>query len=121
MRYPTSWIIPCYGSPKERVAVLRMSVETDVDEVTESATVQESPGSTRLAGCNSMRGTESVAIVQDGTERFATMRDARSCCSSAEAIQRAPNSSRESFNFGSVSSLTRMLVVGWISYVLLSN
>ena len=44
-----------------------MSIETDVDEATESATVQESPSSARLAGCSSVRGTESAATVQDGT------------------------------------------------------
>ena len=35
-----------------------MSVEIDVDEVAESAIVQESPVSVRLTGCNSARGRE---------------------------------------------------------------
>ena len=50
-----------------------MLVETDADEAVESASVQESPGNARLAGCSSARGKESVATVQDGTERFAVV------------------------------------------------
>ena len=34
-----------------------MLVETDADEAAQSATVQESPDSVRLAGCNSAKGT----------------------------------------------------------------
>ena len=49
------------------------------------------------------------------------MREAGSCCSNTEAVEGARDSSRESFNIGSVSSLTGMSVVGWISYLLLSN
>ena len=99
----------------------RMSIETDADEAAESATVQKSPGSARLAGCSSARGMESVAIVQDGTERFAAVQEAGSCYSSAGAVEGALVSGRESFNIGSVSSLIGMSEVGWISYLLLSN
>jgi len=58
--------------------------------------------------------------VQDGTERFAAVRDAGSCCSS-EAVEGALVSGRESFSIGSVSSLTGMSEVEWISYLLLRN
>ena len=59
--------------------------------------------------------------MQDGTKRFAAVREAGSCCNSAEVVEGALDSDRESFNIGSVSSLTGMSVVGWISYLLLSN
>jgi len=44
-----------------------MSVETNADEVAESAPVQEFLGNVRLVGCSSARDTKSVAMVQDGT------------------------------------------------------
>ena len=50
-----------------------MSVEMDAEEAVDSATVQESSGNARPAGCNNARGTESVATVQDGTKRCATV------------------------------------------------
>lgn len=56
----------------------------------------------------------SVAPVQDGTEKCATVQDAGSYCSNAKV-------SRGSLSIGSVSSLTVMSEVGWISYLLLSN
>lgn len=59
--------------------------------------------------------------MQDGTKRFAVVREARNCCSSIEAIEGARDNDRDSFNIRSVSSLTRMLVVGWINYLLLDN
>jgi len=40
----------------------------------------------------------SVAPVQDGTERYATVQDAGSCCSKAEVRERALVSGRGSFN-----------------------
>ena len=61
-----------------------MSVETDADEAAKSAIAQESPGNGMLAGCNILRGMESVAPVQDGTKRVAMVRDIGSCCSSAK-------------------------------------
>ena len=67
-------------------------------------------------GCSNTRGTEMVAIVQDGTKRFAAVREVGSCCSSAKVVEGALDSGRESFSIKSVSSLIGMLVVGWISY-----
>ena len=75
----------------------------------------------RREGRSSARGTEEIRAVQDGTERFAAMREAGNCCSNTEAVEGARDSCRESFSIGSVSSLTGMSVIGCISYLLLSN
>ena len=54
--------------------------------------------------------------MQDGTKRFVVVQEAGSCCSNAEAVEGALDSDRESFSIESVSSLTGMSIVGWISY-----
>ena len=48
-----------------------MWVEMNANETTESATVQESPGSTRLAGCNS----ESPSFSHKGALAIVMKRD----------------------------------------------
>ena len=61
--------------PRRGVAGLANVGRDECDGATKSATVQESQDSARLAGCNSARWHESVAPVQDGTKRCATVRD----------------------------------------------
>lgn len=59
--------------------------------------------------------------MQDGIERFAMVREGGSFCNNAEAVEGELDSDKVSFRIKSVSSLIGMLVVGWISYLLLSN
>jgi len=59
-----------------------------------------------------MREARSVALVQDGTERCATVRDAGSCCNNVEVREGELVSDRGSFSIGSVSSLTEMSELG---------
>ena len=98
-----------------------MWVEIDANEAAESATVQESPSSARLAGCNSVRGTgvlHHCRMAQRGVQRC----EMQGVVATAQRpIEGALVSSRGSFSVGSVSNLTRMSEVGWISYLLLGN
>ena len=93
----------------------------DAAEATESATVHETLGSTRLASCNSARGTRVLQRCR------MAQRDVQQCemqgvvVAAQRSIEGALVSGRESFNIGSISSLTGMSEVGWISYLLLSN
>jgi len=96
-----------------------MSVEMDANEAVESATMHYSQTAQRglqqcerhKGGYNSERWHREVAVV----------REAGSCCSNTEAIEGALDSDKESFKIESVSSLIGMSVVGWISYLFLSN
>ena len=98
-----------------------MLVEMDADEATEGATVQDSPGSARLAGCNSVRGTgvlHQCRMAQRGVQRCEMQ---GVVAATQRSVEGALVSGKGSFNIGSVSSLTGMLEVGWISYLLLTN
>ena len=53
--------------------------------------------------------------MQDGTKRSIGVRDVGRYLSSANAVEGALVSEREIFNIGSVSSLTKISVVGWIN------
>ena len=93
-----------------------MSVETDADEVAESTTVQESSDSTRLSVCNSARGTRVLhkcRMAQRGVQQCETQGVVTATQSPVEG---ALVSGRGSFSNRSVSSLTGMSEVGWISY-----
>ena len=85
-----------------------MSVETNEDVATEGATVQDSQDSVRQR-CEKHG---SVSLVQDGTERCATVQDAGSCCSSVEVKEGALVSNRGSFNIMGVSGLMEMSELG---------
>lgn len=65
-----------------------------------SARVPIQREASRLQQCERHR---TVAPVQDGTERCATVRDARSCCSNAEVREGALVSGRGSFSIRRVS------------------
>ena len=56
------------------------------------------PGQCEASRLQQCERHESVAPVQDGTERCATMRDAGSCCSNAEVREGALVSDRGSFS-----------------------
>ena len=93
----------------------------NVDGVIEIATVWESLDSVRLAGCNSARGTgvlHQCRMAQRGVQHC-EMQGVVAVVQ--RSVEGALVSDRESFSVGSVSSLTRMSKVGWISYLLLSN
>ena len=98
-----------------------MGREMDADGAAEGAIVQKSQNSTRLAGCNSARGAgvlQRSSMAQRGLQRC----EMQGVVAAAQrSVEGALVSDRGSFNIGSVSSLTRMSDVGWISYLLLSN
>ena len=63
----------------------------------------------------------SIAPVQDGTKRCAMVRDAWSCCSSAEVSKRSTYQRQRELQHRESLQPDRDVRVGWISYFLLSN
>ena len=89
-----------------------MSVETDEDGETEGATVQDSQDSTRLAGCNSVRGTGVLhqrRMAQKGVQRC----EMRGVVAVAQRSEREHLSTTKGvFSLVGVSTLTEMSELG---------